>query len=271
MEKTNLKKMFAALLILIVLGVVIFFLNKFALIPPHASDMNFFVVKTIDLFIALIQAGIIALAGKFIASRIYKSVLNNRSLKKFGLYSVTSPGTLSRKELNDIFTKAKVLCICNISAFGFVHKNFKRIKEATTRADSPLTLKLLLCPPNGSITENVEHIEIENGVRDSENHISSEIDEVINELSSIGTSNIQIKHNENFYFFPYFIVYYSDDTVKSFLNIVIPPRKSADSLCLKSKAYPQNIESEYKNNKKNITLDLIQHFNYTWTSGKKLK
>lgn len=242
--------------------------------------------KTIDLIIALIQSGILTICAIIFTKKTFKAIINNKSLKDFGISDIHFGGRISRYKMRHILTKATHVKMCYISGENLFYEYFEQIKNALTRPDKPLNLELLLCKPNTSLTKNIEDIEKEFGVREEEDpNISESISNVFSMFKDIQSDNLTMKMNTMLYFFPYLIAYYDTENGRvkeAYMNYHTPPRKSKDSIFvhatvtedMENDCYyynPQKKKYVLDSDIKNIVVDLEKHFEYSWNKSESVK
>lgn len=249
---------------------------------PHTEEINVFVEKFLDLLITLIQASILWLFGTLFYKKYYKSIYNDKQLEGFGIQNISSPGMIKKRDMKKIFNEATTLKICHVSSTRFARDYKNLMNVAVNRKENPLKVEYLICEHNSEIINGIENIECFHNQRTDDQEIAKEIDETIKILSELNSDNVKLHLNRSSYFLPYIVAYFENDgekTIEAHLNIIIPPRKASDSICITAIADENDMDRCLQNHsdleheiiisgEKNIAIDLDEHFKFAWNNGK---
>lgn len=265
---------------------MIFFLNG-AQNSTDLSLISFFLEAIRDILIAVISSSILY----YIVQKNLNAINVNRALKMYGIQKIKYGGKIGRKNFNKICKNAQWVKMCYAAADSLINDYYQTIAWAVNRSKNPLKIKVLFCKPYNPNVIDIERIEIEYGTRDPSDSISTRIMNSKKYLDAMEAHkpfdkrNIEVRINENLYFFPYLIAYFPPSfynkkgVYKAYLNLSIPPRKAKTSVCITGTAtekdknrctIPQKDGSIFLDSEKaNIVVDLESHFDHIWRKNQK--
>lgn len=241
--------------------------------------------KFIDLVIALVQAGIIAVIANGFVKRTFNAINNNRALNDCGMYELNMNNKLYKRQMRKVFKHASHIKMCYITGGNLLSDYYDEIKFALNRKDKPLNkLEILLCRPNTNFMNNIENIEKFYGYRDDKDEtLISSSNKIIKMYNELGSDKVEIRYNDSFYFFPYMIAEYKkkDGILKEvYANFNITPRQAKKAIAFVAQAFIKNeiecynydtARSEWilDDEDKNIVMDIENNFNYIWARSTK--
>jgi len=243
--------------------------------------------KLVNLIIALIQAGIIALIANTFVKKTYSAINNSKALSGCGICELNIDDKLYKKQMKKVFKYASSIKACYITGENLFEKECDNIEFALKRRIKPLKkFEILICRPGTKFMDNIENVEKIYGNRtDKEDSLTVSSNKVIEMFNNIDSEKVEIKYNDLFYFFPYMIAEYhtKDGIIKEvYTNFNIPPRKSTKAISFVAKVMIKN-EFEFYNydlvnskwvlddENKNVVIDIEKNFDYIWQKSKTAK
>lgn len=229
----------------------------------------------IEFVFMILQAIIITLVGKWIIEHQLSDIINSNRLKQYGIKKINAKGIIPKWKIVKMFNEANEVYICFVNGNRFFKQYENEILKFKERGGK---LKILLCDEKGKLVRAIDETEKACGWREQDNSINVETQIVKKHFEKIEVDT-DTRVNRYMYHFPYIIAQYNDDEKKmliAYVNIVIPPRKAAESICIEAEASKTEyqkclLDNHIRKKKKNFAVDLYVNFQYVWEKCKQNK